>query len=177
MSLSGPDAPAHGHDHRPHGGPVRRLPSPTPCSVAYVFSASYISTAYADFVVNVGGSGLTAQLTPFLTSIAARPERLSGGRQATVTVELSAEAGSGGFAVDISSDDPALAVPSRVFIPQGQRSVTVDVATAEGRYGDGGSRCRRGGWNPARGHDHARAAARQATVVYASCIRDTRCCR
>ncbi|HKO55331.1 MAG TPA: RHS domain-containing protein, partial [Thermoanaerobaculia bacterium] len=75
--------------------------------------------------------GLTAQLTPFLTSIAARPERLSGGRRATVTVELSAEAGNGGFAVDISSDDPALAVPSRVFIPQGQRSVTIDVATAE----------------------------------------------
>jgi RHS repeat-associated protein len=76
------------------------------------------------------GLGLTASRDAYLAAVAITPSRLTGGRNATITISLSAPAPEGGIQVDLSSSDAAVGLPAHVFIASPQRTLTFEVPTA-----------------------------------------------
>ena len=68
---------------------------------------------------------------PSLSGISLNPSTVVGGSSSTGTVTLTAPAQSGGFTVQLSSSNSAVAsVPASVTVPQGQTSTTFTVTTA-----------------------------------------------
>ncbi len=82
---------------------------------------------------SAGGTSRVATLTVnpvSLTSLALNPTSVVGGQSSTGTVTLNAPAGSGGFTVQLSSDNTSVAtVPSSVTVRAGQTSATFQVRT------------------------------------------------
>ncbi len=67
---------------------------------------------------------------PTLSSLSLNPTSVVGGQSSTGTVTLTAAAPSGGFVVNLSSSNSAVAsVPSSVTVPAGQTSATFTVTT------------------------------------------------
>jgi hypothetical protein len=65
-----------------------------------------------------------------LSSMAVSPSSVVGGNPSTGTVTLTAAAPSGGFAVALSSNNPAASVPASVTVPVGATSATFTVTTS-----------------------------------------------
>ncbi|HKO58476.1 MAG TPA: RHS repeat-associated core domain-containing protein [Thermoanaerobaculia bacterium] len=107
----------------------------TDCPTTYQVDASFITTKSATFTVHskdFGTVGLQAGREPFIASVEVTPRRLTGGRRATVTIELAADAPAEGVSIEMLSGDPAaFQLPPRVFIAHGQRSIAFDAATGE----------------------------------------------
>lgn len=82
--------------------------------------------AYLALQAAGGGGG-----SPSLSGISLNPSTVVGGNSSTGTVRLTAPAQSGGFTVQLSSSNSAVAsVPASVTVPQGQTTATFTVTTA-----------------------------------------------
>jgi len=77
-------------------------------------------------ITGAGGAVLVTQPapTPALSSLGCAPTTLSPGTSSLCTVQLTAAAASGGFAVALASNNGAITVPSSVTVPSGSLSAT-----------------------------------------------------
>lgn len=66
-----------------------------------------------------GSNSSTGSASPRLSSVSCSRSSITGGGSDPCTVTLSAAAGSGGFAVSLSSNNSAVTVPSSVTVPAG----------------------------------------------------------
>jgi len=79
-------------------------------------------------VVDLSGTGagttVSATPSPILTSLTCAVNGVTGSASDTCTVALNSAAANGGFAVNLSSDDSAVAVPASVTVAEGSTTVS-----------------------------------------------------
>ena len=91
-----------------------------------------LSQVDAVITATLNGVSRTANLSltaPALTSIALNPSTVRGGEDATLTVQLTSVAPTGGVTVVLASTNSALVVPASVTVPTGETTVKVTLAT------------------------------------------------
>jgi hypothetical protein len=75
-------------------------------------------------VVGLNGTGIAASTLTTLTSLTCTSAAMTGAGTDSCTVTLNAAAASGGFAVSLTSDNSAVAVPATVTVPAGASSAS-----------------------------------------------------
>ena len=91
-----------------------------------------LSQVDAVITATLNGVSRTANLSltaPVLTSIALNPSTIRGGEDATLTVQLTSVAPTGGVTVVLASTNAALVVPSTVTVPGGETTVKVTLSS------------------------------------------------
>lgn len=102
-------------------------------SASFTISTSAVNAkTSATIQATLGSQSQTAVLTinpAALLSISLNPTSVVGGLTAMGTVTLSAEAGSGGFLVNVKSNNAAVVVPATVTVPSGLSTATFTIMT------------------------------------------------
>lgn len=108
------------------------------CSRAFPVQTTFLTSHSATFTVHTlddgswgGSTGLDLRSGLFLSGFSVAPKQVIGGSALLITLDLSLPAPKDGVSVSLSSNDPAIELPARMLIPEGQRSVTFSVSTGE----------------------------------------------
>ena len=97
-----------------------------------VSTSSVTSNALSTITAAVGGSTVTTSLTvePILASLTLPSSSVMGGTTAVGTLQLSRAAGSGGFAISLSSSSRFAVVPPTITVPSGSLSASFPIWTS-----------------------------------------------